>query len=165
MLAKVDAVDICTPPYAHADNILEAANAGKGIMCEKPLLGYAPDKKDWDVFNGMETSKELMLDVISKKTNAVYDAVKKNNTVFIYFENFVYTPQVQKEAEIVKKTGAQILRMTGEEAHKGNHAAYSNQWKFAGGGSLISTGSHPLGAIIYLKTGGGAGKIRQTHPP
>ena len=28
MLAKVDAVDICTPPYAHADNILEAANAG-----------------------------------------------------------------------------------------------------------------------------------------
>ncbi len=151
MLAKVDAVDICTPPYAHADNILEAANAGKGIMCEKPLLGYAPDKKDWDDFNGMETSKELMLDVISKKTNAVYDAVKKNNTVFTYFENFVYTPQVQKEAEIVKKTGAQILRMTGEEAHKGNHAAYSNQWKFAGGGSLISTGSHPLGAIIYLK--------------
>ena len=151
MLDEVDAVDICTPPYVHADNILEASNAGKAVMCEKPLIGYAPDKKDWDTFNGMETSKELMLDTISEKAKAVYDAVMANNTTFTYFENFIYTPQVQKEAEIIRKTGAQVLRMIGEEAHKGNLAAYSNQWKFAGGGSLISTGSHPLGAIIYLK--------------
>lgn len=151
MLKEVDAVDICTPPFAHADNILEAANAGKGIMCEKPLMGYAPDKKDWDNFNGMEASKELMLEVITEKTAALYNAVIKNDVTFTYFENFVYTPQVQKEAEIITKTRAQILRMTGEEAHKGNLAVYSSQWKFAGGGSLISTGSHPLGAIIYLK--------------
>jgi len=151
MLREVDAVDICTPPFAHADNILEAARAGKGIMCEKPLMGYAPDKKDWDSFNGMETSKELMLEVITEKTAALYDEVVKNNITFTYFENFIYTPQVQKEAEIITKTKAQILRMTGEEAHKGNLAVYSSQWKFAGGGSLISTGSHPLGAVIYLK--------------
>jgi len=151
MLKDVDAVDICTPPFAHADNILAAASAHKGIMCEKPLLGYSPEQKDWADFNGMETSKELMLTAISQKTKDVYEAVKQNGVCFTYFENFVYTPQVQREAEIVSKTKAQILRMTGEEAHKGNHAGYSNQWRFAGGGSLISTGSHPLGAILYLK--------------
>lgn len=151
MLEDVDAVDVCTPPYVHVDNILEAAKAGKGIMCEKPLIGYSPDKKYWNNFNGMKASKEDMLKAVIEKTTAVYDAVKKNNITFIYFENFVYTPQVQKEAEIVTKTKAQILRMIGEEAHKGNLAAYSSEWKYAGGGSLISTGSHPLGAILYLK--------------
>jgi predicted dehydrogenase len=151
MLREVDVVDICTPPFVHAENILEAAAAGKQIICEKPLIGYAPDKKDWDNFNGINASKEKMLNVVTKKAEALHEAVTKNNVTFIYFENFVYTPQIQKEAEIVAKTKAQILRMMGEEAHKGNLAAYSSQWKYAGGGSLISTGSHPLGAILYLK--------------
>lgn len=165
MLEEVDAVDICTPPFAHADNILKAANAGKGIQCEKPLMGYSPDKKDWDGYNGMVASKEIMLAEITQKTKAVYEAVRKNGVCFTYFENFVYTPQVQKEAEVVIKTKAQILRMTGEEAHKGNHASYSNQWKFAGGGSLISTGSHPLGAILYLKRVEGMARLGRPIRP
>jgi predicted dehydrogenase len=165
MLKEVDAVDICTPPFVHAENIFAAANAGKGIMCEKPLMGYSPDPKDWPDFDGLETSKELMLSVISGKTRDAFEAVAKNKICFTYFENFVYTPQVQREAEIVAKTKAQILRMTGEEAHKGNHASYSNEWKFAGGGSLISTGSHPLGAIIYLKRVEGIARLGKPIRP
>jgi len=150
LLSEVDAVDICTPPFAHAQNIIEVANAKKHIMCEKPLAGYAPDKEDKD-FNGMNSDKNEMLRIIRNRLTDIKNAVENNKVNFTYFENFIYTPQVQKEAEIISKTKSQILRMIGEESHKGNHATYSNQWKYACGGSLISTGSHPVGGILYLK--------------
>lgn len=37
MLADVDVVDICTPTHLHHEIALEAAAAGKHIICEKPL--------------------------------------------------------------------------------------------------------------------------------
>jgi predicted dehydrogenase len=37
MLADVDVVDICTPTHLHAPMVLQAAAAGKHIICEKPL--------------------------------------------------------------------------------------------------------------------------------
>ncbi|MCU0514228.1 MAG: Gfo/Idh/MocA family oxidoreductase [Anaerolineae bacterium] len=37
MLPHVDVVDICTPTYLHAAQVLAAAAAGKHIICEKPL--------------------------------------------------------------------------------------------------------------------------------
>lgn len=37
MLPNVDVVDICTPTHLHYEMILEAARAGKDIICEKPL--------------------------------------------------------------------------------------------------------------------------------
>ncbi|HVO70146.1 MAG TPA: Gfo/Idh/MocA family oxidoreductase [Aggregatilineaceae bacterium] len=37
LLAAADVVDICTPTYLHHDHVLQAARAGKHIICEKPL--------------------------------------------------------------------------------------------------------------------------------
>lgn len=37
MLNDVDVVDICTPTHLHCNMVLEAAAAGKQIICEKPL--------------------------------------------------------------------------------------------------------------------------------
>ena len=37
MLADVDVVDICTPTHLHYEMVLQAAAAGKDIVCEKPL--------------------------------------------------------------------------------------------------------------------------------
>jgi predicted dehydrogenase len=37
MLPDVDVVDICTPTHLHCDMVLQAAAAGKQIICEKPL--------------------------------------------------------------------------------------------------------------------------------
>ncbi|MHB0877203.1 MAG: Gfo/Idh/MocA family protein [Anaerolineae bacterium] len=33
----VDIVDVCVPTYAHKDNVIAAAGAGKHVVCEKPM--------------------------------------------------------------------------------------------------------------------------------
>ncbi|MHC4159589.1 MAG: gfo/Idh/MocA family oxidoreductase, partial [Planctomycetota bacterium] len=58
---------------------------------------------------------------------------------------------IQKEREIIEKTGAQILWMYGEEAHSGSHSKAYGFWKFSGGGSMMGKGCHPLTAALYLK--------------
>jgi predicted dehydrogenase len=69
----------------------------------------------------------------------------------MYAENWVYAPSIQKEREILEKTGAQILWMHGEESHSGSHSSAYGKWKLSGGGSMIGKGCHPLTAAIYLK--------------
>ena len=41
MLARddVDLVSVCTPPFEHARNAIDALNAGKHVLCEKPMAG------------------------------------------------------------------------------------------------------------------------------
>src|SRR5690348_16964690 len=38
---KVDVVDICTQPYLHFEHILQANDANKHVICEKPLVELA----------------------------------------------------------------------------------------------------------------------------
>jgi predicted dehydrogenase len=41
--ADVDIVDVCTPPYLHAEHTRKALAAGKHAICEKPLAGSLCD--------------------------------------------------------------------------------------------------------------------------
>src|SRR4029079_16276036 len=42
--ADIDVIDICTPPNLHASMIVDAMQAGKHVICDKPLAGYlGPD--------------------------------------------------------------------------------------------------------------------------
>lgn len=42
-LEDLDVVDICTPPYLHVRQTLQALAAGKHVICEKPLAGSLED--------------------------------------------------------------------------------------------------------------------------
>ncbi len=44
-LPGLDAVSICTPPFAHAPATLAAASAGKHVFCEKPMSRIATEAK------------------------------------------------------------------------------------------------------------------------
>lgn len=46
MLEDVDVVDICTPTHLHRDMVLQAAAAGKDIICEKPLARTTAAARD-----------------------------------------------------------------------------------------------------------------------
>lgn len=150
MLPSVDVLDVCSPPSAHEEGILAAVRAGKGVICEKPLTGYFGPEGD-DSFRGNRAPKGPMLEAVVQKLERLASEVRRSGSFFGYGENFVYAPGVQKEREIVCKTGAQILRMSGEESHNGSASPVYGIWRYAGGGSLIGKGCHPLGAILYLK--------------
>jgi predicted dehydrogenase len=90
------------------------------------------------------------------------EAEKKSKGRILYAENWVYAPSIQKEREILEKTGAQILWIHGEEAHSGSHARTYAYWKYSGGGVMIGKGCHPLTAALYLKRV--EGKARDGKP-
>ena len=59
----IDIVDICTPNNTHLDIVLSAAEAGKIVLCEKPLAMNAEegDYRDWDAIrNWAATTKTLL---------------------------------------------------------------------------------------------------------
>jgi len=151
MLDHVDVLDICSPPYAHEEAILVAAEAGKATICEKPLTGcFGPEGAD-ESYRGDRAPKDEMLEEVIERLKRVAAAVRGAGVFFGYAENYVYAPSIQKEREIIEKTRAQILRMIGEESHNGSTSPVYGIWRFAGGGSLIGKGCHPLGGILYLK--------------
>lgn len=151
LIGVSDIVDICSPPYAHDDAILKAVQAGKGVICEKPLTGYFGENQADEQYRGDRDCKKKMLETVIAFLKRVRQAVEQSGVFFGYAENFVYAPSLQKEAEILRKTSAQILRMTGEESHNGSASNVYGIWRYAGGGSLIGKGVHPLGAMLYLK--------------
>jgi predicted dehydrogenase len=146
----VDAVDLCVPTNLHEAMIIEAAEAGKHIICEKPLTGYFGEDVDGEDI-GFRVSREVMLKGAMEGCSRVRKAIEKNRVLFCYAEDWVYAPPVAKIKRIIKVSGGTILDMRAEESHSGSHAEYSKRWKTSGGGSLLRLGCHPIGAALHLK--------------
>ena len=149
LIDKVDVIHVCTPPVAHEHIAVAALERDKFAIVEKPLTGYFGDGSE--DFNGDSFPKQDALDHSIVSIERMLKAEKKSKGRILYAENWVYAPSIQKEREIIEKTGAQILWIHGEEAHSGSHAATYAYWKFSGGGVLIGKGCHPLTAALYFK--------------
>jgi predicted dehydrogenase len=147
---ELDVVDICTPPNMHASMIVEAMQAGKHVICEKPFAGYFGREGDAAPI-GKQVSKALMYRRVLEEMERTRAAIGSSGKLFMYAEDWIYAPAVTKTAEILRATKDKILFMKGEESHSGSHAAHAAQWAMTGGGSLIRMGCHPLSAVLYLK--------------
>jgi len=151
MLPHVDVIDICSPPSAHGGAIRLAAQRGVHVLCEKPLTGYFGPPGCGEEYRGNEDAKEPMLEKVTQELADLAAVVQEAGVMFGYAENFVYAPAIQKEREIIEKTDAQVLRITGEESHNGSGSPVYGIWRFQGGGSLMGKICHPLSAALYLK--------------
>jgi predicted dehydrogenase len=149
LLDEVDVIHVCTPPSAHEVISVAGLSRDKFVICEKPLTGYFGDGSD--AFRGDRFSKQDALDAALASVERILEAERRSQGRLLYAENWVYMPSIQKEREILEKTGGQILWIHGEEAHSGSHAEYYGHWKHGGGGVLIGKGCHPLTAALYLK--------------
>lgn len=148
--SEIDVIDIITPPNMHVSMIQKAMEAGKHVICEKPLTGYFGEPGEDNDHIG-ESDKRMMYENVIAKMDALKEVVEKSDRQFMYAENFVYAPSIQKTLQFVCAKQSKILYMKGEESHCGSHAHHAAYWKYNGGGSLIRQGCHPLSAIIYLK--------------
>jgi predicted dehydrogenase len=149
LIDDVDVVHCCVLVAGHEHVAVAALERDKFANVEKPLTGYLGDGTD--KFHGDRFPKQVALDHGLASVRRMLAAEEKSKGRILYAENWVYAPSIQKEREIIEKTGAQILWMHGEESHSGSHNPTYAQWKFSGGGVMIGKGCHPLTAALYLK--------------
>lgn len=149
LLEAVDVIHVCTPPVSHEPISVRGLQQDKFVVCEKPLTGYFGDGSPefhWD-----RVDKQVALEAALASLQRILAAEKASRGRLLYAENWVYAPAVQKEREILEKTGGQILWIHGEEAHSGSHSVDYAYAARCGGGVLIGKGCHPLTAALYLK--------------
>ncbi len=149
LIEAVDVVHVCVPPMFHEPIAVAALAQDKFVVCEKPLTGYFGDGSPefhWD-----RADKQVALDAALASVRRILQAERRSKGRLLYAENWVYAPAIQKEREILEKTGGQILWIHGEEAHSGSHSVDYAYAARCGGGVLIGKGCHPLSAALYLK--------------
>ena len=160
LIERSDVLHVCTTASSHEEVAVKALKAGRFAIVEKPLTGYFGDGTEQ--FRGDRFPKTVALEQALGSIERMLAAERKSEGRILYAENWVYAPSVQKEREIVEKTGAQILWIHAEEAHSGSHAKTYAYWKYSGGGVMIGKGCHPLTAALYLKAV--EGKARSGKP-
>jgi predicted dehydrogenase len=136
-------VDLVLTTNLHHSMAMDAANAGKHIICEKPLTGCFVEAS--------AMTRQAMFDAAMQNADAVLEACRRNRVTLGYAENFVYAPPVAKLRRLMDASGGSLLDLRAEESHSGSHAVYSRRWVTSGGGSMLRMGSHPIGAVIHLK--------------
>ncbi|MBB2901484.1 putative dehydrogenase [Kineococcus radiotolerans] len=129
--ADVDAVDICLPHHLHADAIIAAAEAGKHVLCEKPLCLTADEAR------------------------RVSAAVRTNGITLMCAHNQLFFPSVAKATEILGSglLGTVYEVRTTDSFHNDfdpSNMGWRASAKTSGGGELIDTGYHPTYLLLHL---------------
>ena len=149
---EIDVVDLCVPTYVHAEYIVQAAHAGKHVIVEKPLTGYCGDVgHPEDELIGDTVPKLRMIEWVLDQCRYIQMELENAGVRLMYAENWVYAPAVQKARRLIEAGSGTVMRIVAEESHNGSHASYAKHWRLAGGGSLLRTGSHPVGGALYVK--------------
>ncbi|MCD6122024.1 MAG: Gfo/Idh/MocA family oxidoreductase [Spirochaetales bacterium] len=183
LLESVDVVHICVPPALHEPMTVKALEHGVNVIVEKPFTGYfgpPAAQQEWRPedspggsagekgslsFTGSTFPKEAMLKGALESAGKMLNAEKKSKAAIYYAENWVFSPVIKKETEILRKTAAQILWIMAEESHSGSHSQTYGIWRYSGGGSIMGKGTHPLTAALYLKRIEGAARSGKAIRP
>lgn len=131
----IDVVSVCTPSGMHADMAIAAMQAGKHVICEKPM--------------------EVTLEACDRMIAAEKSTGKK--LTIISQHRFDAATQLVKEAITSGKLGKIILAdahvkwwRTQEYYDSGD---WRGTWKWDGGGSLMNQGVHTVDVLQYLVGG------------
>ncbi len=115
----VDAVIVGLPNHLHEEAVIAAAEAGKAVLCTKPL--------------GRNADEALRM----------LRAVEVAGVFHGYLEDLVYTPKTLKALASVK-SGAigEVLWVRSRETHPGPHSDWFWDKAQSGGGAIVDMGCH-----------------------
>ncbi len=116
---EVDTVIVALPNFLHKKAVLLAAQAGKAVLCTKPLG-----------MNGAEALEMLQ-------------AVEKAGVFHGYLEDLVYTPKTMKALDSTGKGAlGKVLWARSRETHAGPHSDWFWNKNLSGGGAIVDMGCH-----------------------
>jgi predicted dehydrogenase len=115
----VTTVIVAVPNAMHLEAIKAAAQAGKSVLCTKPLARSGAEAKE------------------------ILEIVKEYGVFGGYLEDLVYTPKTLKSVKSVR-AGAigDVLWVRSRETHPGPHSAWFWDENQAGGGAIVDLGCH-----------------------
>jgi predicted dehydrogenase len=116
---ETSVVVIGLPNHLHKEAALLAAEAGKAVLCTKPLARTAAEAKE------------------------ILDAVEQAGVFGGYLEDLVYTPKMLKSLASVRQGAlGKVLWARSRETHSGPHSDWFWDPEQSGGGAIIDLGCH-----------------------
>lgn len=133
MIDEVDVVDICTPPKFHLENLKAAVDAGKHVICEKPL-----ERNWWAVNEYFDT----------------FQATKAKDIKFVLHTNPIWNPLVKVGRDLLASSVVgeiELIRTIYQGTDPKHTVNLPGLWdKFlSGGGALMDIGPHPYSSMWY----------------
>lgn len=120
-MKELDAIVIGIPNYLHCQATIDAAAAGKHVICEKPLC-----------LNLAEADRMI-------------DACKKAKVKLMYAENLLFTPKYVRVKKLVDEGAiGRVYLVKQSEKHSGPHAAHFWDVERSGGGVTMDMGCHAI---------------------
>lgn len=132
MGSEIDAVDIALPHHLHAPAILDACEAKKHILCEKPMC--------------MNRDEAAQID----------RAVKASGITYVSAHNQLFIPSIQRARKMIDEGAVgRVQWIRSQDCFRaGDGDGFKGSWrcdlKTQGGGVLIDTGYHPTYRLLYL---------------
>jgi predicted dehydrogenase len=120
--AKLDLIDICLPPAAHAPVAIAALKAGKHVFCEKPIALVPADGQRM-VQTAKKAGKQLMIGQVLPffpEYAFAYDAVrggKYGRLLGGHFKRIISDPQWLRHFYDPTKVGGPMLDLHVHDAH------------------------------------------------
>jgi predicted dehydrogenase len=132
--ADLDAVDICLPHYLHAEAILAAAQAGKHILCEKPLC------------------------LTVQQAEQVQLAVNTAAVTLMCAHNQLHLPAVTKAKQLLDEGRlGTVYEVRTTDSFYNDFDPQNMGWRAttatSGGGELMDTGYHPTYLMLHFAGG------------
>ena len=129
--ADLDAVDICLPHHLHAEAIVAAAEAGKHILCEKPLC------------------------LTVEQAAEVQRAVSAAGVTLMCAHNQLYLPAVAKSKQLLDEgVLGKVYEVHTTDCFYNDFDPQNMGWRAntatSGGGELIDSGYHPTYVMLHF---------------
>ena len=121
----IEMVTITAPNFLHARMTIDIANAGKHVVCEKPLCMT------------LEEADEMI------------DTCRKQGVLLLYAEELFFTPKYVKAKEMADQGAfGKVYLVKQSERHFGPHSEWFWDMDRSGGGALMDLGCHGI-AFCY----------------